>query len=430
MAEIFLQLAAIEARSEHWWDYYNDRKLFKQEYTSRPFPNRAPLIFGAICREWRAISLSTPSLWNCISLECTNENMQNNVSLCNMWLKRSGALPLSIQFHRSDSEDGAPRQIVDDYRDLLRTIFPYAQRWRVLDLKKFPSYDTFHTLLPNFVPMLETLSVSHDWREQPTLTSTPWAGLLISPKLRFLYFDSIDSADIMVGGERPTFPWSQLTHIDVGDCSAYDCLRILGEASTAVACRFIVQRLSFLQHPPISHPGLQTLKFEVHDTALPVWDLLTCSTLSTLSVEGRTMAAGPYLRGLPSFVTRSGATIQHFKIRPSGLDDTEFMSCLSAMPQLRSLDIAEVFGGQTQFTEQVWESLTWAAAEDSPAPLVPNLESLSLHGDFNFSHKFVVRMLNSRVQTAARPANFSPKLKAVTFVMENNEVGLPQIVCI
>lgn len=99
------------------------------------------------------------------------------------------------------------------------------------------------------------------------------------------------------------------------------------------------------------------------------------------------------------------------------------------MPQLRSLDIAEVFG-QTQFTEQVWESLTWAAAEDSPAPLVPNLESLSLHGDFNFSHKFVVRMLSSRVQTAGRPANFSPKLKAVTFVMENNEVGLPQIVCI
>jgi hypothetical protein len=50
MAEIFLQLAAIEARvrSKHWLDYYkyNDRRLFEHEYTSRPFPNRAPLIFG------------------------------------------------------------------------------------------------------------------------------------------------------------------------------------------------------------------------------------------------------------------------------------------------------------------------------------------------------------------------------------------------
>ncbi|KAJ7349150.1 hypothetical protein DFH08DRAFT_136640 [Mycena albidolilacea] len=310
MAEIFLQLAAIETKAQSHLsliqNYYHDDEILGKEYLVRPIPHAAPLIFGQISRKWRAVALSTPGLWNSISLKCTDEEMEDNISLYNTWLQRSGVLSLSFQFYRPiDSPRDVSPKFVDDCQILFRTILPHAKRWRSVDLKNFPasSYQAPHDLLPNSALVLETLSVSYDWREQPV--STPWVGLCTAPKLRLLYFDHIDRANIMVGGEWPTFPWSQLTHIDVGDCSAYDCLQILSEALTAVACQFVVQRPSFLQHPPISHPGLQTLKIEVYNTGLPVWNLLTCPTLSTLSVEARTYPIPDYRFSNSSFLPTS-----------------------------------------------------------------------------------------------------------------------------
>ncbi|KAF8191419.1 hypothetical protein K438DRAFT_1935262 [Mycena galopus ATCC 62051] len=85
------------------------------------------------------------------------------------------------------------------------------------------------------------------------------------------------------------------------------------------------------------------------------------------------------------------------------------MACLAVMPRLRHLDISED-KGWAQFTDEVWESLTWRT---NSSLLIPDLESLALLGGREFSHKAVVRMLNSRVLTPSSPAGFVPKLKAV-----------------
>ncbi|KAJ7349124.1 hypothetical protein DFH08DRAFT_864490 [Mycena albidolilacea] len=126
--------------------------------------------------------------------------MQSNISLCSTWLERSGALPLSFQFYRPYTPH-VPQESVNRCQGLLKTILPFARRWRLLDLKELPasSYDILHDLLPNSVPMLEIVSISHSWQQQPLFTSTAWAGLRTAPKLRFLYFDSIGRADINYG---------------------------------------------------------------------------------------------------------------------------------------------------------------------------------------------------------------------------------------
>ncbi|KAJ7349163.1 hypothetical protein DFH08DRAFT_864588 [Mycena albidolilacea] len=419
LAEIFLQLADIERFWGRSHNYYNDGEIFEKEYLTRPSLRTAPLIFGQISRKWRAVALSIPSLWNRISLKCTDKKMENNISLCNMWLKRSGALPLFFQFHRLIyfPSDVVSPKLVDDYRVLLRTILPHAKRWRSVDLENFPasSYKVLHDLLPNSVLVLEALSVRYDSREQPALVSTPWAGLHIAPKLRLLDFSSIRGAEIIVGGERPTFPWSQLTHIDVGDCSAYDCLRILGQALTAVACKFAVKHPSPLQHPPVSHSGLRTFKLKYDGDVFLLWSCLTCPLLSTLAIEKQVFSSNISLRGLPSFIARSGATIENFTLDSSSFDDTQFMASLTEMPRLRRLCVLE-HGTGTQFTDAVWGSLT----SNSPSPLVPDLESLRLEGATGFSHKSVVRMLESRVRTADSPADFVPKLKVVSITIFRN----------
>lgn len=83
MAEIFLHLTAIDLILGTW--DHGDEELFEMErkHKVEPVPHRTPLIFGEVSRQWSDIAFSTPRLWNCISLKCTNANMETNISLCN-----------------------------------------------------------------------------------------------------------------------------------------------------------------------------------------------------------------------------------------------------------------------------------------------------------------------------------------------------------
>ncbi|KAJ6520522.1 hypothetical protein C8R45DRAFT_955483 [Mycena sanguinolenta] len=410
MAEIFHALTAIEAgpsRSSYLYDFVDDASfLAMADNLTRPGRYNAPLIFCQVSRQWRAIALSTPRLWNCISLDCTDR--RTSIFLCDMWLKRSGSLPLSIRLYRRWS--GNAQQVVDYCQDLLMTILPYAARWRLIDIEKVPaaSCDVLYDHLPDSFPELEALFIHCD--SSDVLSSTAWAGLRNAPKLRLLHFRDID-VDTRAA-KWLAFPWSQLTHIDVERCSTYDCLQILCEASTVVACRFWIERSSPVEHAPVFHSTLQTLRIRFyvpHDIPLG----LTCPRLSTLAIWMESPEHTP--RDLAALTARSGATIENFSLEGSNLDDIQFMACLANMPRLRDLKIEEleIDGVPPQFTDEVWESLTW---RPSASPLVPNLESLDLDGGRAFGHKALVRMLDSRVRTPNRPGDFAPKFKTMNLV--------------
>ncbi|KAJ7625405.1 hypothetical protein B0H17DRAFT_994527, partial [Mycena rosella] len=54
-AEIFMYSFEIQTDP---WRMENDPEL------PRLTPYQPPLLFGSICRQWRAIAFSTPNLWN------------------------------------------------------------------------------------------------------------------------------------------------------------------------------------------------------------------------------------------------------------------------------------------------------------------------------------------------------------------------------
>ncbi|KAJ7690349.1 hypothetical protein B0H17DRAFT_834309, partial [Mycena rosella] len=61
----------------------------------------APLLLGRICRAWRTIAISTPSLWSSIHIAEPEDRFPSDVhdgclQAVNTWLQRSGGLPLSI----------------------------------------------------------------------------------------------------------------------------------------------------------------------------------------------------------------------------------------------------------------------------------------------------------------------------------------------
>ncbi|KAJ7736531.1 hypothetical protein B0H14DRAFT_2993792, partial [Mycena olivaceomarginata] len=304
----------------------------------RPILHAAPLIFMEISREWRDIA----------------------ISLCDMWLKRSGSLPLVHSNLSSHTIAMPPKKSSVLYQDLLRVILPYAERCRFLLANRI-----LRDLLPESVPILEDLGFSYHTR---SADSTPWEGLRTAPKLRVLYFDSICGTE---AGQWLSFPWSQLTHIDVRRCSAYDCLHILRAASACSRLRVHRRAQPSSDHSPVSHSGLQTLKIEVYADLCLLWNRLTCPELSILEIGTEREPFTPH-GGLPSFIARSGGNYTKLHI-------------------LRHLDVAEF--SSSQFTNEVWESLTWRPDRRLRSFRISN--HYTSQGGNNCSHKAVAQMLES-----------------------------------
>ncbi|KAJ7470992.1 hypothetical protein FB451DRAFT_324350 [Mycena latifolia] len=57
----------------------------------------SPSTLGQVCRKWRQIAISTPSLWRAIRLDLDNRiNRPTQLRLLDTWLERSRTSPLSI----------------------------------------------------------------------------------------------------------------------------------------------------------------------------------------------------------------------------------------------------------------------------------------------------------------------------------------------
>jgi hypothetical protein len=219
----------------------------------------APLLLVQICSHWRNIALSTPRLWNSISVDIKFDEVSADYTLdcrpfgrkhsIEAWLSRSGNLPLSIKIYYIDYD---PWPISDDFVDIF---IPWSSRWSNLHLD-LPQPPIERLVCDSSVstPNLETLTLRiQDDIDPLTLTQTA----IRLQKITLLH-----------GFLAPSYlkiPWSQLTEFrsssehedDLKDC--LDLLQLcpnlthlslgdIGDVSDAVSRPLVVMpRLSWLQ---------------------------------------------------------------------------------------------------------------------------------------------------------------------------------------
>ncbi|KAK7018400.1 hypothetical protein R3P38DRAFT_2634106 [Favolaschia claudopus] len=248
-----------------------------------PFPESSPssgilspILLCRICRRWREIALSTPTLWRAISLVVDDFDGPDNhnaekLELLGYWMQRSRTQPLSLKLASSTSS-----QVVVPF---IEAIVAHCHRWEYLDL--LVPFDCL-LLLQGEMPLLRELTVGPvDLRHDIT------RGVKLFGNAPQLWHITLRSCFL---NSTLRFPWSQITHLDAHCLYEHECTDILRETPLLVACTLCVccSDDDMVVGPAVPVlPQLQTLILLSQDLDVRLWlvlDYLTLPALQTLEV--------------------------------------------------------------------------------------------------------------------------------------------------
>lgn len=156
-----------------------------------PSSNDCPLIFTRVCRQWRAVALSTPRLWASLNVSLFNAAEMSSGDMYKCWLEKAKSVPLSIRVvHDGNAEPLL--NAIQWLRPFLSQCFDLS--WHgppvqgLLDnsvqslsrLQVTSHGREFHVSIPSTTPQLRSAvlrSINHDLQSLQSI-EMPWHQLL------------------------------------------------------------------------------------------------------------------------------------------------------------------------------------------------------------------------------------------------------------
>ncbi|KAF5347074.1 hypothetical protein D9758_011624 [Tetrapyrgos nigripes] len=325
------------------------------------------------CSHWRAIAISTPSLWSRLDIELYLR-VENEVTLdlVNLYLSRSTPALLTLRLGGYDLGDGVDRKIfeaiakekfrwqVADFTELMCSDwvdwdFPEngdCENLKVLGLPRISTRDDVNLFFQRIgkTPELHRLSINGSWYSKSILGSLP----------ELLPFQQVTSFDIVDENSRPRVKWCHyhkiLSHLpNLQKLSIKSHFRVF----TRISDRDV--RLECL-----ALPHLQKLVFYVHDRPdLPVsaacfFQSFKAPPLSVLQLDTMkntmpitTSVQSNFLDSLHTFLGVSECQLRELKLTGDVLDTHMILSLLKATPAVEQLSI---HGGHKRL--ELFEALT------------------------------------------------------------------------
>jgi hypothetical protein len=316
--------------------------------------DRPPWVFGKVCCRWRAVCLSTPSLWGNLPRLYMNSAQYRDplvLALLRTSLALSRTVPLSLDLTIFTEVDTCIAQTIP----LFHRILPEIQRCRNLVLAT-----NGHSL-----PLLEKIS-----RNLESLQSL---------KLRFFgrttdfditqsinFFDKaplLTNASIIIDTSRDNpadnpehlpfaircipLPWYQLTIFSTKYISDMCLLDVIRNAPLLKECSFTStwhsSQITTLVNP-ITHRHLENLSllFKLHNDALTEVPIHLIEKLSLPSLKHLECTyRDDHTAHLISLVERSGCTLLSLTTYAEDVDD-EIISFLGCIPHIRKLELRGV----------------------------------------------------------------------------------------
>ncbi|KAJ7659261.1 hypothetical protein DFH06DRAFT_1195388 [Mycena polygramma] len=253
----------------------------------------SPIHLTQICRMWREIAVSTPHLWR--AMLCWGNN-----ALIDVWLRRSGCCPLSLQFGKSVT--------TSDCSQAFSAFLTHRVRWEHVNFDLVPSY--LSAMDDGPTPLLRHLRLSLD--ELPNSLNFPISAIATfsdAPMLRTVALNYFAAANIIL-------PWAQLTSLTLEEIFPREWVPILRQTSNLVECRLNVAFDADAERPwaDVQVPSLESLTLTIQDSELDGFiGSFVVPALRVLDVSESLLRPNP-IETLTSFISTSSCTLQHLCI--------------------------------------------------------------------------------------------------------------------
>ncbi|KAJ7122989.1 hypothetical protein C8R44DRAFT_159642 [Mycena epipterygia] len=350
--------------------------------TAEPDPSSAPLLLGRICRQWRSVALSSPSLWSCFnktleidkSLDVHPSRYSSLLELLQIYLSRSGTHPLKLTLRYN----GIRIRPTPD--PIHRVLLQHAHRWQ--DVRLCLPYADLVQLFEQFTgsfPSLQTLSIGMPYHLEFT-PSLSFAPLRISQLLQ----------TFSVCGDflRPltsSVPWSHLIRFDGHGLTlleAYEILRLcpsLQECTLDIATKLPNQPIA--PSVPLRLVDLRTL----HLSGLVDFGLLMYLTLPALQQLDLRLDVND-IPHFYDFLSRSSCPLAELRFSAMGVDESSFGHLFAFLPHLVKLDLGLMLGPPNALAEVL----------HSKERYLPQLANLTISAGSEVDYERFADMLESR----------------------------------
>ncbi|KAJ7676342.1 hypothetical protein B0H17DRAFT_1207331 [Mycena rosella] len=205
-------------------------EIFTQFLPAYPEPPpingpRSPSFLAGICRQWRDVAVSTPSLWRAIDLDLSEtKDHQQLFRLLETWLERCGNCPLSFILMTGEYEGEAAAV------PFIEALVRHCCRWQ--HVKLVLPYENLHLLVKGDMPALRTLGLGSNTKLFNTMSIT-------APLVVFDHAPNLHTVELYTFFNPfcITLPWSQLTALS-GRLYDSELAEILRHSVKLEQCRF------------------------------------------------------------------------------------------------------------------------------------------------------------------------------------------------
>ena len=335
------------------------------------------LTITGVCRQWRAIALSTSSLWNNIHLSLGFRQLEKWENMVPLFIRRAGQRPLSIDVDLDDwgnAENG---------RAILHTLGSRSEQWKdaafMLSFTTISHFKAAVTKLDGHLPELEFLSLGMSGSD-----SSPSLRIEVAPKLRALQL-------INLRPERMILPWHQLQELSLVHIHWRHTLNLMEMCPhlKSLQCEVLDGKLDSMhvdRDTLVRHQRLSSLRLITSPKNFAFINTLELPALSSLALV--TQSAQDYgdhlqLYQFPillRFLSRSRCTLQSLSLENINIcpkDWAEYTSLFSGLTTLKLTESSDVPYGDVLKSLVVVEpdGHPWTMEDTRPAlPLLRHLE--------------------------------------------------------
>ncbi|KAJ7756350.1 hypothetical protein B0H16DRAFT_1315072 [Mycena metata] len=291
-----------------------------------PYPEFPPLsgflsphLLCRICRQWRAIALSTPALWRAIRIDAfhndSDAEQARKLEILKTWLTRSNNSPLSLSLL------GACNSAL--LGDFIQAILAHRERWEHVDVV-VPPMDAH--LMRGEMPLLRTLTFGPNlYHRGPTEASSSLfdhAPLLTDVVLVRNFF-----------ADQMRLPWAQLTHLNALCLMEWEVADMLREAPRLISFEVRVAPNPSNRQEGVDVPVHRLLRdlilhpLQIRNPGYRQWNVLNrliLPALRRLQVSEAHIALG----SLKAFILRSQCALEELRVVDATLGESVFREVL------------------------------------------------------------------------------------------------------